>query len=284
MSKQNVAIIVDSTAYLPQDIVEKHNMHVIPLNLLWEGKSYRDNVDITANDFYAQLKTAKEMPTTSQPSPGDFHELFSKVVETAESIVCLTIAQPLSGTYASAVAARNMMEGFPIEIVDSRSTVMGLGFMAIAAAEAAEGGATYKEAAEAARALIPAMRINFVVDTLEFLHRGGRIGGASRYIGTMLSIKPILTIENGKIEALDKVRTKKKAIAKILDLAEADLQGKSNFRIAVQNAATPDEGHQITEEVKKRFGIDNVIQSDISPVIGAHTGPGAVATIYYVEP
>jgi DegV family protein with EDD domain len=284
MTKQNVAIIVDSTAYLPQNIIEKHNMHVIPLNLLWGGQSYRDNVDITADDFYKKLQTAKEMPTTSQPSPGDFHELFEKVAATAESIVCLTISQPLSGTYASAVAARNMMDGFPIEIVDSRSAVMGLGFQAIAAAEATEAGATYKEAAAAARALIPAMRVNFVVDTLEFLHRGGRIGGASRYIGTMLSIKPILTLENGKIEPLDKVRTKKKAIAKLLDMTEADLQGKSNFRIAVQNAATPEEGHQIAEEVKKRFGLENVIQSDISPVIGAHTGPGAVATIYYVQP
>lgn len=284
MTKQQVAIIVDSTAYLPQNIIEKHNMHIIPLNLLWSGQSYRDNVDITADDFYKKLQTAKEMPTTSQPSPGDFHELFEKVAETAESIVCLTISQPLSGTYASAVAARNMMDGFPIEIVDSRSAVMGLGFQAMAAAEAAEAGATYKEAAEAARVLIPAMRVNFVVDTLEFLHRGGRIGGASRYIGTMLSIKPILTLENGKIEPLDKVRTKKKAIAKLLDMTEADLKGKTNFRIAVQNAATPEEGNQIAEEVKKRFGLENVIQSDISPVIGAHTGPGAVATIYYVQP
>ncbi len=284
MTKQQVAIIVDSTAYLPQNIIEKHNMHIIPLNLLWSGQSYRDNVDITADDFYKKLQTAKEMPTTSQPSPGDFHELFEKVAETAESIVCLTISQPLSGTYASAVAARNMMDGFPIEIVDSRSAVMGLGFQAMVAAEAADAGATYKEAAEAARAIIPAVRVNFVVDTLEFLHRGGRIGGASRYIGTMLSIKPILTLENGKIEPLDKVRTKKKAIAKLLDMTEADLKGKTNFRIAVQNAATPEEGNQIAEEVKKRFGLENVIQSDISPVIGAHTGPGAVATIYYVQP
>lgn len=284
MEKQKVAIVVDSTAYLPQNLIEKHNMHVIPLNLLWAGESLRDNVDITADDFYARLKTAKEMPTTSQPSPGDFHELFEKVAETAESIVCLTISQPLSGTYASAIAARNMMDGFPIEVVDSRSTVMGLGFQALAAAEAAEAGATHTEAAAKARALIPAIHLNFVVDTLEFLHRGGRIGGASRYIGSLLSIKPILTLENGKIEPLDKVRTKKKAIARLLDMVEADLKGKSNFRIAVQNAATPAEGNQIAEEIKKRFGIEDVIQSDISPVIGTHTGPGAVAAVYYVEP
>ena len=284
MEKQKVAIVVDSTAYLPPNLIEKHNMHVIPLNLLWSGESLRDNVDITADDFYARLQTAKEMPTTSQPSPGDFHVLFEEIAKTAESIVCLTISQPLSGTYASAIAARNMMDGFPIEVVDSRSAVMGLGFQALAAAEAAEAGANHKEAAEKARALIPAMRLNFVVDTLEFLHRGGRIGGASRYIGSLLSIKPILTLENGKIEPLDKVRTKKKAIAKLLDMVEADLQGKSNFRIAVQNAATPDEGNQIAEEIKKRFGIEEVIQSDISPVIGAHTGPGAVAAVYYVEP
>ncbi len=284
MSKQKVAIIVDSTAYLPNELIEKYNMHVIPLNLLWSGESLRDNVDITPKEFYARLQTAKEMPTTSQPSPGDFHELFTKVAETAESIVCLTISQPLSGTYASAIAARNMMDNFPIEIVDSRSAVMGLGFMALAAAEAADAGATHTEAANAARVLIPAMHLNFVVDTLEFLHRGGRIGGASRYIGSLLSIKPILTLDDGKIEPLDKVRTKKKALAKLLDMAAADLQGKTNFRIAVQHATTPEENNQITAEIKKRFGIENVIQSEISPVIGTHIGPGAIAVVYYVAP
>ena len=137
MAKAKVAIVVDSTAYLPQEVVDQYNLHVVPLLVNWEGQSLRDNVDIKPNDFYARLKTAKTMPTTSQPSPGDFKVAFEKAAETAEAIVCLTISQPLSGTYASAIAARPMVEGIPIEVVDSRSTTMGLGFMALAAARAA---------------------------------------------------------------------------------------------------------------------------------------------------
>ncbi len=284
MSKDKVALVVDSTAYLPAELAQKYNMHVIPLLVNWGGESLRDNVDITADQFYARLQREREMPTTSQPSPGDFLEVYKKAAETAGSIVCVTISSELSGTYASAIAARDMMDGFPIEVVDSKSTVMGLGFMALAAAEAIAAGADYREAAAAARALVPRMRLLFVVDTLEFLHRGGRIGGASRYVGTLLSIKPILTLEDGKIEPLDKVRTKKKALAKMLTIAEKELRGQTSFRIAVQNAAAPAEGSQIANEVKKKFGLTNVIQSDISPVIGTHVGPGAIAIVYYVEP
>lgn len=284
MSKDKVAIVVDSTAYLPEALVQKYKMHVIPLLVNWSGESLRDNVDITADQFYARLQTEKEMPTTSQPSPGDFLEVYKKAAETADSIICITISSELSGTYASAIAARDMMDEFPIEVIDSKSTVMGLGFMALAAAEAVAAGADLQAAVAKARALVPKMRLLFVVDTLEFLHRGGRIGGASRYMGTLLSIKPILTLEDGKIEPLEKVRTKKKALAKMLSIAENDLRGQTNFRIAVQNAAAAAEGDRVAAEVKKKFGLTEVIQSDISPVIGTHVGPGAIAIVYYIEP
>ncbi len=284
MSKDKVAIVVDGTAYLPEDLIQKYNLYVIPLLVNWGGESLQDNVDITADQFYARLQTEKEMPTTSQPSPGDFLEIYNKAAETADSIVCVTISSELSGTYASAIAARDMMDDFPIEVVDSKSTIMGLGFMALAAAEAVAAGADYKETAAKARALVPRMRLLFVVDTLEFLHRGGRIGGASRYMGTILSIKPILTLADGKVTPLDKVRTMKKAVAKMLSIAEKDLRGQTNFRIAVQNASAPAEGNQVAKEVKKKFGLTDVIQSDISPVVGTHVGPGSIAVVYYVVP
>ncbi len=283
MDKAKVAIVVDSTAYLPQETIEQYNMHVIPLIVNWEGKSLKDNVDITADQFYQRLKTAKEMPTTSQPSPGDFKEVFDKAAEQAESIVCLTISQPLSGTYASAIAARQTIEGVPIEVIDSRSTTMGLGFMALAVAKAVAGGADYKEAAEAARALIPRMRVVFVVDTLEFLHRGGRIGGASRYIGSMLSIKPILHLDDGKIEPLSKVRTKKKAVAHMLKIMSDETSGKKTHA-AVIHAAAAAEADQIFARVQGQIAPEELFLTEISPVIGTHTGPGAVAVVYYTEP
>jgi DegV family protein with EDD domain len=282
MSKAKVAIVVDSTAYLPEEVINQYKMHVIPLLVNWEGESLRDNVDIKPGQFYQRLKTARELPTTSQPSPGDFKLVFEKAAETAESVICLTISQPLSGTYASAVAARQMVEGIPIELIDSRSTTMGLGFMALAAARAAENGADYKTAANAARALIPKMRVVFVVDTLEFLHRGGRIGGASRYIGTMLSIKPILHLENGKIEPLDRVRTKSKAVAHMLKIMGEETAGKK-VHAAVIHAAAPAEADQIFARVQGQMAPESLYLTEISPVIGTHTGPGAVAVVYYAE-
>lgn len=281
MSK--VAIVVDSTAFIPPDLVAQYNLHVIPQVLNWEGESYRDNVDIEPNEFYTRLKTAKEMPTTSQPSAGEFHEFFSKVAETADSIVAILLSEHLSGTLASARAAVDMMDEYPIEIVDSRSTVMGLGFMVLAAARAIENGADYKEAAAAARALKEKMRIIFVVDTLEFLHRGGRIGGAKRFVGSMLSIKPILQLIDGKIEPLASVRTKRKAINHMLQVAEDEMQGKTNIHVSVMNALAPSEGKNIMAEMERRLKPVELYSTELSPVIGTHVGPGTVGVIYYAE-
>lgn len=283
MANSKVAIVVDSTAYLPEDIVKQYNMHVIPLVVNWEGQSLRDNVDIKPDQFYNRLKTAKSMPTTSQPSPGDFTAVFEEAAKEAEAILCLTISQPLSGTYASAVAASQMMEGIPIEVIDSRTTVMGLGFLALAAARTLEGGATYQEAAAQVRAIIPRMRVVFVVDTLEFLHRGGRIGGASRYVGSLLSIKPILHLEDGKIEPLAKVRTKKKAVAHMLQIMSEETAGQKTYA-AVIHAAAPAEADRIFARVQGQIAPEELFISEISPVIGTHTGPGAVAVVYYTEP
>jgi len=283
VSNKKVAIVVDSTAFIPPDLVEKYDIHVIPQILNWEGQSYRDNVDITPAEFYTRLKMAKEMPTTSQPSAGEFYEFFSKLAESYDSILAVLISEHLSGTLASARAARDMMPDFPIEIVDSRSTVMGLGFMVLAAAKAVANGADYKEAAEAARALKEKMRIIFVVDTLEFLHRGGRIGGAQRFVGSMLSIKPLLHIDDGRVEPLASVRTKKKAMNHMLDLVAEEMKGKTNVHTAVMNAVAPEEAAQVAETVKQRVNPVELLTTELSPVIGTHAGPGTVGVIYYAE-
>jgi DegV family protein with EDD domain len=283
MSKAKVALVVDSTAYIPQALVEQYNIHVIPLLVNWSGESLRDNVDITPDDFYERLETAKEMPSTSQPSAGEFYDLYSKVAEEADSIVSIHISSELSGTVASAHAAAGLMEDFPIEIVDSKSTSMGLGFMALAAARAIENGANAKEVADAARALLPEVRVVFVVDTLEFLHRGGRIGGASRLFGSMLSIKPLLELQEGKIEALEKVRTKRKAVQRLLDIAVDACVGKSIVHAAVANASTPQEAQSVADELQKRLHPAELYIVDMSPVIGTHTGPGALGIAWYAE-
>lgn len=283
MSKAKVAIVVDSTAYIPQALVEQYRMHIIPLLVNWSGDSLRDNVDITPDDFYQRLESAKEMPSTSQPSAGEFFDLYSKVAEEAESILSIHISSELSGTVASAHAAAKLMGDFPIEIVDSLSTSMGLGFMALTAARAVENGAGLKEAAAAARALIPSVRVVFVVDTLEFLHRGGRIGGAQRLFGSMLSIKPLLELQEGKIEALEKVRTKRKAVQRLLDIAVESCAGKSKVHAAVANASAPQEAQSVADELQKLLDPAELYIVDMSPVIGTHTGPGALGIAWYTE-
>jgi len=283
MSKAKVAVVVDSTAYIPSDLVTQYNLHVIPQILNWKGESLKDKIDISASEFYERLKTAKEMPTTSQPSAGEFYEFFSKVAETADSIVAVLISKPLSGTQASAHAAAEMMSDYPIEIVDSRSTAMGLGFMALAAARAAENGADYKQAAETARALVPKMRLIFVVDTLEFLHRGGRIGGAKRLVGSMLSVKPVLHLNDGRIEPLASVRTKRKAIQHMLSVVEEEMQSKSNVHAAVIHALAEKEAGSICDEVRQRLNPAELLLTEMSPVVGAHVGPGTVGIVYYGE-
>ena len=281
MSKAKVAVVVDSTAYIPPALVAQYNIHVIPQILNWEGSSLRDDVDIKPDAFYTRLATAKEMPTTSQPSAGEFHEFFSGVAETAESIVAVLISKSLSGTQASAQAAAGMMEDYPIEIVDSQSAAMGLGYMALAAARAVENGADYKAAAAAARALVKEMRVLFVVDTLEFLHRGGRIGGAQRLIGSMLSIKPILHLVDGKIEPLASVRTKKKALAHLMEVVEMEMASKSNIKVAIIHAAAADDAQKLHDQLNQLLSPAEMHIVELSPVVGAHVGPKALGVVYY---
>ncbi len=283
MSKRKVALVIDSTVNLPEKFVEKYNIFVIPLIVNWAGESLHDGVDITPTAFYERLTRAKEMPSTSQPSAGEFVDVFTKAAETAESILCLTISSELSGTYASANAARDMLEDIPIEIVDTRSTVMAMGFMALKAAEAIENGADLAEAAQAARDLISKVRILFVVDTLEFLHRGGRIGGASRLFGSVLSIKPVLTLEDGRIETLEKIRTKRKAIQYMVDYVVADVAGKSDIHAVMLNAVALDDADAAAAKLQQRLNIENISHSELSPVIGTHVGPGAIGIAYYAE-
>lgn len=283
MSKQKVAVVTDSTAYIPAELIEKYNIHVVPLILNWEGGSLLDGVDILPDAFYERLKTAGEIPTSSQPSPGYFADCFAKISETAESIVGIFISEHLSGTLDSAHAAAKTLPNIPLEIVDSRSTSMGLGLIALTAARAAERGNSHAEVAQVARDLVPRMRVLFVVDTLEYLHKGGRIGGARRLFGSMLSIKPVLHLKDGRIEPLASIRTKRKAIEHMVSAVEDEIRGQKHIRAAVIDAGTPHYADMVYTLVKQRTNPDELLQASLSPVIGTHVGPGTVGVAYYVE-
>jgi len=279
----NVAIVVDSTAYIPEDLINKYNIHVIPLTLDWEGESLLDGVDITPEQFYKRLQSTSEIPTTSQPSAGAFADFLKKVSEEVDSIVAILISDHLSGTLDSARSAVELLDNIQIEIVDSLSTSMGLGWIVLAAARAVEQGKSAEDVAQLARDLVSKSRMIFVVDTLEYLHKGGRIGGAQRLMGSMLSIKPLLHLEDGRIEPLASVRTKKKAVEQMLNVIEEEIKNKKTVRMATVNALAPEAAKELGEILQARFKPTVLLQTEISPAIGTHVGPGTIGVAYIVE-
>lgn len=280
-----IAVVTDSTADLPASLREELGVATIPLNVLWGNETLKDGIDIDAERFYARLKVDKELPKTSQPSAGEFVDFFRRVAEeqNVDAIVGFFISAALSGTVSSAEIAKGLFSDVRIEVVDSLSTSMGLGFQVIAAARAAQQGASVEEVIEAARRVYYRQQILFVVDTLEFLHRGGRIGGAQRFMGTALQLKPLLELENGKIEAVEKVRTKRKALDRLLSIA---LERKGSAPVegaAVVHADTAEEGWLLQEEAKKLLGIDQIYLTILSPVLGTHTGPGTLGLAFHTR-
>ena len=283
MSKAKVTIVTDSTVNLPADVIKANNIYVIPQILNWEGKSFLDQIDISTEEFYQRLPNSKDLPKTSQPAPGQFTEHFEKVAEGAESIVAIFVSQALSGTIQSAHLGAEAMGDYPIEIVDSRSTSLGLGLLVTAAARYAAEGHDYKEVAAYVQTLVPRIRVLFVVDTLEYLHKGGRIGGAKRLVGSMLSIKPVLGLEDGQIEPQAQIRTKKKAIQHMLDVVLGETKGKKNIHAGVIHAAAPEDAAYIAEQVRASINPVELYVNELTPVIGANVGPGVVGMGYYVE-
>jgi DegV family protein with EDD domain len=278
MSK--VAIVTDSTGYIPKDLIEQYSIPIAPLVVIWGEETLRDDVDIKPVEFYNRLKTAKVMPSTSQPPIPDFEDIFTRLHGEGYEILSILISSHLSGTIASAEQAKKNLPEATIEIFDSKSTAMSMGFQVLAAARAAAEGASMADCLAVAGKARDNSGILFAVDTLEFLHRGGRIGGASRYLGTALQLKPLLTLEEGKIEALERVRTKKKAHARLSDIVVERLEGKSNIRLATLHANAAEDANALLEKTNTRLEVVEKVYSEVSPVIGTHVGPGTVGLAY----
>jgi DegV family protein with EDD domain len=283
MNGHKIAVVTDSTAYIPEEALGDLSIPVIPLWLIWGDERFRDGVDIDPPTFYRRLRESKTFPTTSQPSAGEFVDFFRQAGAGADAIVGVFISSKLSGTVPNAQAARAQLPELTIRIVDSLSTSMGLGFVALAAAQAAAAGQSLDEVVAAAEDMRDRIHLLFTVDTLEYLHRGGRIGGAKRLLGTALNIKPLLHLEEGSIEPLVQVRTKRKAVMQMLEIAEERLGGKRMAEAAVLDVDSPKEGASVIEQVRDRFGISTVYRTTVSPVIGAHAGPGTVGIAFYAE-
>jgi DegV family protein with EDD domain len=278
-----VAVVTDSTHYMPREVAERHGLHTVSLYVRW-GEPPRDEREAELPDFeafYRHLRTTRDLPTTSQPSVGDFLAVYEPLVEQGADILSIHLSGGISGTVRAAEQARDQLleRGVAperIEIVDSATACAGHGLMAIAAHNAVEDGATLVEAAARARQLREGMKILFAVDTLEFLRRGGRIGGAQAWIGSTLKIKPILAIES-EIVPIERVRTWGRAFERMVDHLES-LRAAGNDRFFIQHIQAPDQAEKLAERGTAIYGRPPEFVSEMGPVIGAHAGPGLLGT------
>ena len=276
-----VAVITDSTAAIPDSIAREHNLTIVPLNLVWNGESYLDGIEITPVEFYERLVKSDTIPTTSQPSVGMFAKIFKNLIDQGYDILTIVISSKLSGTYQSAIQAAADFPKNRITVIDSLQASMPLTLAVLMTAQAAQRGATLLECTNLAKDLCQRVRILFIVDTLEYLHKGGRIGGAARLIGTALKMKPILELKNGEIDSLENVRTFKKATERVFQIAETELgkQGTIEY-LGIATANVPQIVGEFTNMAHQRFHVRNEFVGLISPVIGTHVGPGTVGVAY----
>jgi DegV family protein with EDD domain len=280
-SMSKIALVTDSTCSMPQELIKKYNITVAPQVLIWGKDTYEDSVDITPSDFYTRLKKTTVMPSTSQATIGKFLEIYKSLLAQDYQILSILISSKLSGTVNSAIQAKAMLPPeATVEIIDSNSTAMALGFHLLAVARAIEQGANLAECVELAQKASQLTGIYFAVDTLEFLHRGGRIGGASRFLGTVLNFKPILELRDGRVEAAERVRTRTKSLSRIIELVQEQIGGRTPVRLASLHASAPEDARIVLEEATKKFNPVESYFSEVSPAIGANIGPGVVGLAY----
>lgn len=278
MSK--VAIVTDSTAYIPKEHVEEYGITVMPQVLIWGDETLLDGVDIQPEDFYARLKTASVMPSTSQVTIQAFENTFKDLLDKGFDILAILISNELSGTINSAVQALKAYPNAPIEIVDSQTTAMALGFQVLAAARAVSQGASLQECKVLAEKAREHVGVVFAVDTLEFLHRGGRIGGGRRFLGSLLNVKPLLEVTGGRIEALEQVRTRKKSLDRLVEIVVERVGNKPPVRLATLHAYAEDDANYLLNSASKQLDPVETVFSEVSPAVGTHAGPGTVGLAY----
>ena len=281
MSETNrIAIITDSTCDIPPELVEENQIVVVRLYVIWGEEDLVDGRDIDNESFYARLPHDPVHPKTSQPSPADFAQVIEETG--AEEAVVITLSSKLSGTYESAVGALDLVD-IPVHLFDSRSTTMGLGWQALAAARARNQGASAEAILAEAERVRERVSVLFTLDTLEYLHRGGRIGGAAKFLGTALQLKPMLTVDNvtGFVDAVENTRTRKKALQRILEVSFERVDASRPTHVGVIQGGALEDAQYLYDEVKAQYRPVELTLSGISPIVGVHGGPGMVGICAY---
>ena len=280
----SIKIIADSTCYLPKEYIDKYNVSIVSLNVLLNGNSYRET-DLSNDWFYNEMAKSATIPTSSQPSIEELYSTVESLVKDGHDVVGVFLSSDMSGTFSTSNLVKNMiLENYPnakIVMIDSRSNCMQAGFAVLEAAKASNENKSLDEVVSIAKNVIENSKFIFVPETLDYLKKGGRIGGAAALFGSLLQIKPILTVEDGKTTVFTKVRTKKKAIDKIVNTV-LEQNSKSPIKgIIVHHINCESEGQELADRLKNSLGLDNVKIQSIGPIIGLHVGPGSIGVAYH---
>jgi len=274
-----VIIVTDSTSDIPLEIREELGIVMVPLKVHFGNDTFQDSVDISSDVFYDKLKQSEELPTTSQPSPVDFMDVYKELCDQPDtSVISIHLSSALSGTYQSAMLAKSLLENqSKVTLVDSKTTCYGLGLLVVAAAEAAKAGNSVEDILSLVTKLRKETRIYFILDTLEYLYKGGRIGKASAMFGSLLNIKPILTVDDGgEVDSVDKIRGHKKAIGRIVELLKEEF-GDQSINLCIGHSVASDSAEEMYHLINRNFKVNEHKYTHLGPVIGTHVGPGALA-------
>jgi DegV family protein with EDD domain len=270
-----IHLVTDSTAYLTPQVIKQYDVHTVSLKVIVGDQTYDEEGGITKAEFFRLLDDIATTPTTSQPSAGEFIGCYEQLVGAEDEIISIHISSGLSGTVPNALAAAQEVAPDRIHVIDSRTTAVGLMIMVVATGEAIAAGKSCPEILSMLERMVDESCIYFSVDTLEYLHKGGRIGAASRWLGTLLNIKPVLYLHEGKIEPLDKVRTTKKARGRILDEVE-QVVGQRPAYVAVAHIRAEGAAQELAERARERLNCVSMHVSEIGPAVGTHVGPGTL--------
>jgi DegV family protein with EDD domain len=274
-------IVADTTCGIAPELCRELDIPLIPQIINFGDESYREGVDIDHAGFMSKLRSAKTLPKTAAPYPGDFIDAFKRLVASGESVVCIHPSIDVSGTVRSAQTARDSFPDADIRIIDTRTVAGPLAAMVLEADRLAKSGASADEVESLVREMMTRAKIYFLVDTLEYLQRGGRIGGAAALLGSVLQIKPILTFKDGRIDQFEKERTKRRALARLKELVLCDAVHGDEAHLTVMHTAAPEEARVLGEEFKEMLGLSKYMIMDLVPAIVTHAGPGALAVGFF---
>ena len=271
-----VKLVTDSTCDLPRELAEQWDITVIPCNVHFDDEVYKDGIDIGPDEFYRRLVASPRLPTTAQPSVNDFLQVYAPLCNEGHDVVSIHVSAELSGTLNSATQARESIQSSGsgrIEVIDSRMASVGLGLVALEAARMVSSGASYDQVVASVQSSLPQVHTYFLVDTLEYLQKGGRIGKASAFVGSLLNIKPLLMIKDGAAHPVERARTRERGLQRLTEIMRGFAPLKS---LSIIYSTTPAEAEALKERLKDLVPEDEIIMSRFGPVVGTYLGPGAL--------